>query len=327
LIGILAAAQTPSEVERLEKRIAGQPNNAADRQALLRAVSFQGGVPIEKARPVRREQILWLIAHQPDAKFFDEPFMQLWPRGRLADPEGFAQAAQLWREKASEPGASTKTIANAAAFFKIPDSAEGLAILDAAEVGHPRDPDLARARGVIDAALILGLSGIDDINFARYTTTSARRDAPAAAGAMKQIEASDEADLIGGAGEFLSHNNYFNFPFNTTVGDDDVPALAEKWLRRARQLASPSNAWNTALSNAIHTRSQRTNDPAEKLRLLNEASGLLPQGANRLLAEIAQAELTPRTMPTRSATPRPCSPRIAATTTITSARWCSGVWR
>jgi hypothetical protein len=291
LASFVAAAQAPSEVDRLEKRIAGQPNNVADRQALLRAVSFQGGVPIEKARPVRREQILWLIAHQPDVKLFDEPFMQMWPHGRLADPDGYAQAAQLWREKASAPGASMKTIANAAAFFKIPDPAEGLAILDAAESYHPHDPDLARARGVLDAALILGLSGIEDNNFPIYTSSTARRAAPPASAARKQVESSDDANLVGGAGEFFTHNNFFVFPFPITFGDDDLQALAEKWLRRARQLAPSSDAWNTPLSNAIRVSAQRTNEPREKLRLLNEASGLLPENPKRhMLAEIAQAE-------------------------------------
>jgi len=291
LIAIPIAAQNPAEVERLEKRIADRPDNAADRQALLRAVSFQGGVPVEKARPVRRVQILWLIAHQPDAKIFDEPFTQLWPRGRLADPEGYAQAAQLWREKASAPGASTKAIANAAAFFKIPDAAEGLAILDAAEVGHPHDPDLARARGILDAAAILGLAGIDDTNFPRFTTSTAKRDTPAAASARKQVESSDDANVPGGAGEFFSRTNNINAPFNITFGDDDMQALAEKWLRRARQLAPTSDAWNSALSNVIRARSQRTNDPAEKLRLLNEACALLPDAQKlNMRADIAQAE-------------------------------------
>jgi hypothetical protein len=291
LLTSIAAAAQPSEMERLQKRLADHPDNVSDRQALLRAVSFQGGVPIEKARPVRREQILWLIAHQPDMKLFDEPFMQLWPRGRLADPEGYAQAAQLWREKASTPGAGTKAIANAAVFFKIPEPAEGLAILDAAESDHPHDPDLARARGILDAATILGLSGIEDNNFPTYTTSTARRAAPPASSARKQVESSDEANLVGGAGEFLSHNNFFVAPFNINLGDDDLQALAEKWLRRARQLASSSDTWNAALSNVIRARAQGTNDAAEKLRLVNEACGLLPDAQKlNMRADIAFAE-------------------------------------
>jgi hypothetical protein len=285
------AAQNPAEIDRLLKQIAAHPDNTADRQALLRAVAFQGAAPAEKARPIRREQILWLIEHHPDAKIFDEPFMQLWPRGRLGDPDGYAQAAALWKETAAAPGASTKAIANAALFFKIPDAGEGLAILDAAERDRPHDPDLARARGVLDAALILGLSGIDDNNFPIYTTNTARRAAPPATAARKQVDTSDDANLVGGAGEFFTHNNFFIASFNIILGDDDVQALAEKWLRRARQLAPSPDTWNSALSNAIRASASRANDPVQKLKLLNEASGILPENQKRnMLAEIAQAE-------------------------------------
>jgi hypothetical protein len=215
----------------------------------------------------------------------------LWPRGRLADPEGYAQAAQLWKEKASAPDANTKTIANAAVFFKIPDPAEGLAILDAADRDHPRDPDLARARGVLDAAQALGISGIEDMNFPIYTTSTLRRETPVAANARKQVEASSDANLVGGAGEFFTHTNFFVAPFNINLGDDDLQTLAEKWLRRAHQLASPSDAWNSALSIAIRSSAPRTNDPVQKLKLLNEACSLLPENQKRnMLAEIAQAE-------------------------------------
>ncbi len=292
VLSVTASAQPASEVDRLEKRIADHSDNAGDRQGLVRAVSFQGGVAAEKARPIRRTQILWLIEHQPSAKVFDEPFMQLWPRGRLADPEGFAQAGQLWKRQASAPDASTKTIANAAVFFKIPDAAEGYAILDAAESAHPRDSDLARARGILDAASILGVAGINDANFPRYTTTAARRETPAARNALKEVESSQDANLVGGAGEFLGRGgSFFVIPFNVTFGDDDMQSLAEKWLRRAHSLAPSVDTWNSALSNVIRSRSQRTNDATEKLRLLVEACTLLPDVQKlNLRPEIALAE-------------------------------------
>ena len=109
--------------------------------------------------------------------------------------------------------------------------------------------------------------------------------------ARKQVESSEDANLVGGAGEFFTHNNFFFAPFNITFGDDDMQALAEKWLRRARRMAPSPDAWKTPLSNAIRVRSQRTSDPAEKLRLLNEASSLAPENQKRnMLADIAVAE-------------------------------------
>lgn len=242
-------------------------------------------------RADRREFLLWLIAHQPESKVFDEPFAQMWERGRLGDPEGFARAAELWKDLAARPGASPKVIANAAAFFKLSDPAQGFAMLDAAERDHAHDPDLARARGVLDAAAMLGLSGIDDNNLPRYSTAGARRDTPAARQALKEIEASRDPHLIGGAGDFVSRTGSIVMPFNLTFGDDDVPALGERWLRRAKELASGSDEWNAALSNVVRQRAYRTNDPAEKLKLFNESASLLPAAQRQnLLSDIAQAE-------------------------------------
>src|SRR5580698_5203086 len=112
LTTVFAAAQTPAEIERLEKGIADKPN---DRQAYLKALSTTEG-PVEQLRATRRTLILWLIAHQPDSKLFDEQATLLWLRGRLGDAEGFDQAARLWTEMASNPAAIGKTIANAALF-------------------------------------------------------------------------------------------------------------------------------------------------------------------------------------------------------------------
>jgi hypothetical protein len=289
-ITAFAAAQNPPPIERLEKAIADHPNDLNARQSLLRAL--QSGVPAEKAKPLRRTTILWLIEHHPDSKLFAEPFMQLWPRGRLADPEGYARACELWSQWASAPGASTETIANAAEFFKIPDPTQGVAILDAAERDHPNDPALARARGVLDVALLLGLTGVDDANFATYyTTNSAKRGSASATNARKEIHESTDANLVGAAGEFLSHPNTILAPFSITVGDDDLPTLAEKYLRRAKQLDPGSDTWNAALSNAIRGTIGRINDPSERLKRVREARDLLPdKQKSSMLVLMAQTE-------------------------------------
>jgi hypothetical protein len=287
VISLAAAAQVPTEIERVEKRLLDHPD---DRGAVQRILFNPSAAP-GKVRADRRELILWLIERQPESKLFDEAFVQLWQRGKLGDPAGFAQASQLWKDQAAKPGATPKAIANAAAFFKMSDPSQGFAILSAAARSHPGDPDLARARGILDAALVLGVSGLDDNNFPRYATTAARRDTPAAANARKEIEASLDAHLVGGAGEFLSRPAAIAIPFNLMFGDDDILALGERWLRRSRESTPSSDEWNTALSNVVRLRAQRTNDPSEKLRLLLESSNLLADGPRlNLRFEIAQAE-------------------------------------
>jgi hypothetical protein len=292
LIGALAAAQTPAEVERLEKALADHPDNGQARQAFQKALTTTEGLPLDQLCAARRALILWLIEHQPESKMFEEPFSLLWLRGRMGDPEGFYQAARLWKEQAAKPGATPKTIANAALFFRGTNPAEGLELLDAAAPDHPADPDLARARGILYLAEMAGVSGIGEAsNRIRLVTNGTKRALPAAREARAAIEASKDAHLVGAAGDFLTRNGALDIPGDVMFGDDDVPALAERWLRRARELAPADVEWNVPLGNAIRQRAQRTNDPTEKLRLLAEAYTLLPDNAKPgIRADMAIAE-------------------------------------
>jgi hypothetical protein len=286
----IASGQTPAEIERLENHVAQHPDSAPDRQAFLKALTTTDGVPLDQLRAARRALILWLIERQPESKMFDEAATLLWMRGRMGDPQAFAQASELWKAQASKPEASAKTIANAALFFRAANPLQGIAILDAAAENHSGDPDLARARGILNALVMLGVSGIgEDNNRIRLVTNEAKRAAKAVQ-ARGVMEASQDAHVIGAAGEFLTRNGVFDIPYDLTIGDDDVPSLAERWLRRARELSPPGDEWNTPLATAIHQRAQRTKDPAEKLRLLNESSSLSDRLKTTVRAEIAEAE-------------------------------------
>jgi len=292
LIGGFAAAQTPAEVERLEKALADRPDNGQTRQAFQKALTTTEGVPLDQLCAARRALILWLIWHQPESKMFEEPSTLLWPHGRMGDPDGFDQATRLWKEQAAKPGATAKTIANAALFFRGTDPAEGLAILDSGAADHSGDPDLARARGILYVAEMAGVSGVGESNNRiRLITNGAKRALPSAAKAREAIETSKDASLVGAAGDFLTRTGTLEIPGDVTFGDDDAPALAEHWLRRAHELAPSDVEWNNPLGNAVRQRAQRTNDPTEKLRLLAEAYTLLPDNAKPgIRTEMAVAE-------------------------------------
>lgn len=291
LIGALAAAQTPADVDRLEKALASH-DTSQNRQAFQKALTTTDGVPLDQLLFARRALILWLIEHQPESKMFEEPFTLLWQHGRMGDPEGFEQAARLWEEQAARPGATAKTIADEALFFRETSPSQGLEILDRAAADHPGDPDLARARAILYVAQMAGVSGIGESNNRiRLVTNGTKRMLPSAARARAAIEASKDAYLLGAAGEFLTRTATLEIPGDATFGDDDAPALGERWLRRARELDPSDLEWNAPLGNAIRQRAQRTNDPTGKLRLFAEAYTLLPDNAKPgIRAEMAVAE-------------------------------------
>ncbi len=69
----------------------------------------------------RRGDILWMIEHHPDAPVLGEPCATIYPSGHiLSDPEGFAQARELWL-KTTASSVSIQVTTNAAIFFLTTD--------------------------------------------------------------------------------------------------------------------------------------------------------------------------------------------------------------
>ena len=284
----VAAAQTPADLERAEKTIADHPDVAQHRLNLLAGLINPGSpLPPEKIRETRRRHILWLIEHHPELPNFAEPALLLPDRGRLADPAGSAEAVGLWKAIAANPSAKPEAIANAAIYLRALDIRSALAILD----GRPETPVFSRARGKVDAAAVIGLSGLG--RGAQFGSSAALRSAPEAQSARTEIDSSANADLVGNAGVAMAMvGAQIEVPFDLTFGDDDQITLGERWLRRAIELAPSAEEWKTALGRALLTKSNRVSDATEKVRLLREADSLATDSAAgvRVLSDLVLAE-------------------------------------
>jgi hypothetical protein len=284
---VLCAAQNPAEIERLEKKIAAKPDNVPDRVALLvNLTQPAAGLGPEKIREARRRNILWLIEHHPEADIYKEPPLLIPARGRLADPEGSAEAAGLWKEIAARPDASSTLIANAAIYLRALDLPAARAILD----GRSTDAALSRARGFVEAAAMLGVSGLG--RGVQFGSTAALRATPQAKAARLAIESSADAILIGNAGDLLSHAPAkIENPYESQSEYDDYLALAERWLRRAIELAPPGDEWKMPLGQTLSVVANRTLDPNGRVALLREADSLIAWGAMpEVIARLALAE-------------------------------------
>lgn len=270
---------------RLEKKVAEKPDSIPDRLSLLTMLTNRLlSLPGDQVRELRRQQVLWLIEHHPEATLFESPASLLPTHGRLADPAGAAEAEGLWKELAGKLNASPVIVANAAIYLRAIDPAASLAILDA----HPENPELSRARGAVDGALVLGMTGLGQ--GLQFGSSASLRNSAEAKAALHQIESSANAPILGKAGAVLATGS-IETPFDLSIGDDDPIALAERWLRRAIELAPSSPEWKPALGQTLLTKANRTLDPKEKVRLLQEALGLVSEsGKPGILQTLALAE-------------------------------------
>ncbi len=285
----LAAAQ-PSQLDLLEKEAAAHPEVPGTRNRILNVLSdpnVAAALPYDRVIETRRRNILWLIEHHPDAPGW-LPGDHLIPlRGAFADPEGYAESADLWNRAAWRQAARVDTIANAAIYLKATDRMAARNILDFALAKYPRNAALERALGIVDAAALAGLDGVGERG--QFTTSASLRDSPEAAAARQEIEASRSAFVLTGAAQML--NGGIQNPFQLNFGDDDVLSLAERWLRRAVEIEPLKAEFKTQLSAVLRNEANRAEDPHERLRLFSEAMTLAPDGAKpSFLPDLAQAE-------------------------------------
>lgn len=282
---LLCAAQNLADLERQQKQVADRPGDVGARVVLLNSLTGRT-VPLaaERVRELRRQHILWLIEHHPEAAIYENPALLLPAKGRLADPAGSAEAVGLWKEIASKPGVKPLEIGNAAIYLSALDLPVALRLVE----NYQDDPALGRARGYVDGAAVLGLSGIGQ-NL-QFSTSADLRKSPESLAARLEIDGSNNPFLVGKAGMTLSRGQVEN-PLDVTFGEDDAPALGERWLRRAIDLAPPGTEWKQHLGQALQAKANRTIDPKEKVRLMSEALTMVADGAKPgLLVNLIAAE-------------------------------------
>ena len=98
----LTTPRTPADAEKLEAQLETRPDDLITRGILLRFYSQDPSITAERAKPLRRKHILWLIEHKPEAGLLAQSAAALEKSGSpLADPEAYAEADALWRKQFS----------------------------------------------------------------------------------------------------------------------------------------------------------------------------------------------------------------------------------
>ena len=240
--------------EKLEVHLAGRPDDLETRARLL-GFYFRAAFKIdgpEATIAARRRHILWLIEHRPAAEAAGLPQATIDPAGhRLADKDGYGQAAKLWIEQAQRHGSDAAVLGNAARFFMLPDKVQAEGLLKQAQRAAPDDSRWPQQRGYLYALAVLGLDMINENGLPR-SHNPAEAKGEFARHARAELEKSQDAGMVGTAGMILWQYGVIlegMFRGSGRPLEVDYGPLAEALLKKAQDL-DPANSliWQEALT-------------------------------------------------------------------------------
>src|SRR5664280_767297 len=159
--------QTPADAEKLEAQLETKPDDVLTRSMLLRFYSQANSIPAQRAMPLRRKHILWLIEHRPEEWALSDSGMLDIGGTPLSDPEAYAAADALWRKQfsGSKPPLADVYV-NAVNFYKIPDRPFARKLAEEGLAAYPANARLAEAKGALLGFTILGVTQVDRYGYA-----------------------------------------------------------------------------------------------------------------------------------------------------------------
>ena len=215
-----ALAMTAAEASAVEHTLEASPDNLWAREKLIIFYDQAGKVTWEEKLAGIRKHALWRIAHLPET--------DLWiPNiSKRYDPEGYAQAKQLWLEQTSRPEVTPKTLARAAAFLSGYDKPGAEELLIRAQRMEPAGAWSERLADLYARAIV---GSVDPRSGA---TDAVEASSAFAAEARRKLEATSDPTLLAAAGSALMR-------WSTAAVRAD--GLGRRCLERATTL-DPQNA-------------------------------------------------------------------------------------
>jgi tetratricopeptide (TPR) repeat protein len=296
LAGVLSAscllAQTPSsaprtfaDADKLESTLESRPDDVATRVQLINFYYSQNSQTAERARPLQRKHVVWMIEHRPENPILASP-QAFFSR---EDHEGRAAADAAWRKLIAAGEVSGEAQFNAASFYKIVDRAFARQLVDDGLKSHPENTRLAGVKGALLAYSVLGVKTLDQ--YSRGTSfESASGKSDDAANALHELEATTSPYMLGDAANALVAQALPLASRNLTDPLKLVEELAVKWDQRAIELDPNSTRWKSNLMSAWQSLATVKKSPEEKIVLLEKAAGVATGAAQRgwVLTELAQ---------------------------------------
>lgn len=262
-----------AEVATLEQSLKqNNPDDPAIRAQLLGYYYHKAIPDIGKQATIqaRRRHILWVIEKQPGSEIASLGEARLAPvGGALADREGYELAKALWLKQAEARKGELKlrVLLNAASFLQLHDK--------------PLAEDLLKLPG-FEAQLAylygLGILGIDGLNSngIPISVNLAEQEGPFARKALKELETSTDATLIGATGAIVAQ--YGMMIQGMGLSARDYGDLAEKLLLRAQSLAPGNEYWSQELGDMYSLKGVVAKTPEDKMHWARKALEQMEKG-------------------------------------------------
>jgi hypothetical protein len=223
----------PSEAERLESKLAQDPDNLPLR---LRLMSYYAQYLMADAHA---SHVLWLIEHHPAEEVLKEPS----PIVRLQPSPAIARQEALWKQQASRYPADPKVLRNAAVALFGTDPALAIQYVKAAREAEPENPAWTTWLAKIYASAIRWTywDGTAMITFTG-SAEDFRHTIPftlplgLCQSARDEIEASTDAGFVETVGEAIVREVSLLEERNPTPELPQVRQHGERLIQRARVL-------------------------------------------------------------------------------------------
>ena len=285
---------TPEQAEKLE---AGLQANPEDQSARMRLLSYylSTNVPAAKALEPRRRHILWLIRNQPDNGMFGGSFGIIRAKGdRLADPEGYSEAAKLWRDQIAKSNATAATFAHAGEFFKSTGRDEALIIVETGLRRYPDHQRLGILRGNLYGMALTGAASVDQFGRPSGFPTDPLNTADSIK-VRKALESVDNPNILIGVVASLG-SQYYEFQKLGDAQATELFHLAEGYIERARNKSPEDVSLQSAISNIYSNAAGMKPLAKDKARILEKGAEMvtLPQQRSTILTNLAEAHFNNR---------------------------------
>jgi hypothetical protein len=272
----------------LEGALAKSPAELAPRAKLLGYYFSNASscMPLQERIEARRGHILWLLAHQPDSPLFWTSEATIDQRGdKLADPEGYEQAKDLWLQQTAKKDVSSATLGCAGRFFFLPDKRLAAGYFARAHELDPQFPLWTIMHGSVLAFAVVGITAMNENGFPG-PADPAEASSDFSKSAMQELKTSKDPDLLAAVAGELAQRGFMAQTMAKSATKTQPPfdalVLAEALLKRAEELKPGNHSALLGRIYEIRAMSAKTDDEKKTLarsryeQLDKSVSGLSP---------------------------------------------------